>query len=58
MRIQTERLILREMTEEDFGSLFQIFSDPETMQHYHKPFDMAKVHSRLRPLGGGLKGER
>ena len=45
MRIQTERLILREMTEEDFGSLFQIFSDPETMQHYPKPFDEAKVHS-------------
>ena len=43
MRIQTERLTLREMTEEDFGSLFQIFSDPETMRHYPKPFDEEKV---------------
>ncbi len=43
MRIQTERLTLREMTEEDFGSLFQIFSDQETMRHYPKPFDEEKV---------------
>lgn len=44
MCLETERLILREMAEQDFESLFQILSDPETMRHYPKPFDGAKVH--------------
>lgn len=44
MCLETERLILREMAEQDFESLFQILSDPETMRHYPKPFDEAKVH--------------
>lgn len=39
MIIETERLILREYTLEDFDALFEIMSDPETMQHYPKPFD-------------------
>ena len=39
MTIETERLILREYTLEDFDALFEIMSDPETMQHYPKPFD-------------------
>lgn len=39
MIIETERLILREYTLEDFEALFEIMSDPETMQHYPKPFD-------------------
>ena len=34
MQLETERLILREMTEEDFSALYAIFSDPETMQYY------------------------
>lgn len=43
MRLETERLILRELSTRDFEPLFQILSDPETMQHYPKPFDEAKV---------------
>lgn len=39
MVIETERLRLREYTAEDFDSLFALLSDPETMQHYPKPYD-------------------
>ena len=37
--IETERLSLRELTPEDFMPLYEIVSDPETMQHYPAPFD-------------------
>ncbi len=37
--IETERLILREYTQDDFNALFEIVSDPETMTHYPAPFD-------------------
>ena len=39
MKIETKRLILREYTTEDFDALYEILSDPETMQHYPAPFD-------------------
>lgn len=39
MIIETDRLILREYTIRDFEALYEIMSDPETMQHYPKPFD-------------------
>ena len=35
--IETERLILRNYTLSDFDSLYEIMSDPETMQHYPAP---------------------
>lgn len=38
MKIETKRLILREYTTEDFDALYEILSDPETMQHYPAPF--------------------
>lgn len=37
--IETERLILRQYTLDDFPALYEILSDPETMQHYPAPFD-------------------
>ncbi|MDE7311917.1 MAG: GNAT family N-acetyltransferase [Eubacterium sp.] len=37
--IETERLILREYTLQDFDAIYEILSDSETMQHYPKPFD-------------------
>lgn len=43
MQLETERLILREYTMEDFGALYEILSDEETMQHYPKPFTKEKV---------------
>lgn len=39
MILETERLILREYTPEDFDALYEILSDAETMQHYPKPYD-------------------
>ena len=37
--LQTDRLILREMNDDDFDSLKKVISDPETMKYYFKPFD-------------------
>lgn len=39
MVIETERLVIREYTPGDFGALYEILSDPETMQYYPKPYD-------------------
>lgn len=45
MRLETERLILREYTLNDFNDLYEILSDAETMKHYPKPFDEEKVRN-------------
>lgn len=37
--IETERLILRKMTKDDFDSLKKVISDEETMKYYPKPYD-------------------
>ena len=34
MILETERLILREYTWDDFDGLYALLSDPETMCHY------------------------
>ena len=39
----SERLILREYTEDDFEPLFSILSDAEIMANYPEPFDRDKV---------------
>lgn len=39
MTIETKRLILRGYTHADFDALFEILSDPETMQHYPQPYN-------------------
>ncbi len=41
MILETERLILREYTWDDFDGLYALLSDPETMCHYTKPYDEA-----------------
>lgn len=43
MIIETERLILRETSMDDFLGLYEILSDPETMKHYPKPYDKTLV---------------
>lgn len=48
MIIETERLILREYTYEDFESLYKILSDKETMEHYPNPFDEEKVRGWIK----------
>ena len=41
--IETDRLKLRKFSYSDFDLLFEILSDPETMQHYPTPFDEKRV---------------
>lgn len=37
--METQRLILREYTLQDFEAIHEILSDPETMLHYPKPYN-------------------
>lgn len=48
MQLETERLILREYTMDDFDDLYEILSDEETMKHYPAPFDRDKVKNWIR----------
>lgn len=50
--IETDRLILREYTMDDFESLYEIVSDPETMKHYPAPFDEERTRGWLFRAGG------
>lgn len=43
MLIETDRLFIREYREDDFNDLYEIMSDPETMIHYPKPFDIDRT---------------
>ena len=61
MLIETERLLLREMTEEDFHALYKVLADPNIMQHYSYVFDENMVKNwilrnieRYRVFGFGL----
>lgn len=40
MVIETKRLILREYVESDLNELYEMLSDPITMAHYPKPYDL------------------
>ena len=46
--LETERLILREMTDDDYSSLQKVISDPETMKYYFAPFDEEGVWRWIR----------
>ena len=61
MVIETERLLLREMTEEDLPALCKVLADPDIMQHYPYMFDEKRVMDwilrnieRYRVFGFGL----
>ena len=61
MIIETERLLLREMTEDDFDALYKVLADKESMKYYPYAFDKARVKSwiqrnidRYNILGFGL----
>ena len=45
MIIETERLFLREMTQNDFEALYKIFSDKEISKYYPYDFDKERVLS-------------
>ena len=38
-KITTERLILREMTHDDFDALYKVLGDSDIMRHYPHTFD-------------------
>ena len=61
MIIETERLYLREMTEDDFEALYKVLADSDIMQHYPYTFDETGVKNwiqrnieRYRFFGFGL----
>ena len=39
MILETQRLIIREYTPNDFDDLYEILSDAQTMKYYPKPYD-------------------
>ena len=43
MVIETDRLILRKFTENDFDALYKVLGDAENMKHYPAPFDQERV---------------
>jgi len=48
--LETNRLILREMTKDDLDALHKVFSDPETMRFYPKPFDPAMTEQWIENM--------
>lgn len=61
MIIETDRLILREMTEDDYDALFDVLADSDIMRHYPYTFDEKRVRGwitknreRYRIFGFGL----
>lgn len=48
MTIQTERLVLREMTDEDYESLYRVLADSDIMQHYPYTFNEKRVRGWIR----------
>ena len=59
--METDRLILRNMTENDYDALYQVLADSDIMQHYPYTFDEARVRGwiscnieRYRIFGFGL----
>ena len=61
MIIETERLFLREMKENDFDALYEVLADADIMQHYPYTFDKNRVRNwiqrnieRYRIFGFGL----
>ena len=43
MRMETNRLFLREMTPDDFSALYTVLADSDIMQHYPYTFDESRV---------------
>lgn len=48
MKIETNRLILRDYTMDDYEALYEIMSDSETMRYYPKPFDEEKTRNWIQ----------
>ena len=48
MVIETERLILRKMTEDDFDELYKVLADQSIMQYYPYVFDEDRVKNWIK----------
>ena len=48
MIIETERLFLREMDENDFDALYEVLADADIMQHYPNTFDENRVRNWIQ----------
>lgn len=48
MVLETGRLYLREMTENDFEALYKVLADSDIMQHYRYTFDEDRVKNWIR----------
>lgn len=48
MVIETERLLLREMTQGDFCALYKVLGDSDIMQHYPYTFDEDRVRNWIQ----------
>lgn len=55
MQIETERLILREMSEEDFDDLYCVLADSDIMQHYPYTFDEKRVRGWIEKIRSGTR---
>ena len=45
VKIETERLFLREMVEDDFEALRRVLGDADIMRHYPYEFDDERIRS-------------
>ena len=61
MELQTPRLLLRELRQEDFDALFRVLGDSDITRHYPYTFDEGRVRGwiarsrrRYETLGSGL----
>ena len=54
MIIETDRLLLREMTDDDFQALYKVLADSNIMKHYPHAFDENIVSSELDILVNAL----
>lgn len=45
MKIETERLLLREMTKDDFNALYKVLADSDIMEHYPYTFNNDRVRT-------------
>ena len=45
--METERLVLRKMTSDDFGALYEVLADSDIMKHYPYTFDEKGVRNRI-----------
>lgn len=48
MITETKRLLLRELTAEDFDGLYAVLADSDIMEHYPYTFDAARVQNWIR----------